>query len=136
MTRIWINIALLITFAYGAYGVLDHTNNRFSSAHWQYYLYAISPWALLFSSLKAWYRSYIWRRMMYQRQSPQILSRGHHRTEKNLQRPGILEYACVALLLLAIAAILRQLGAPHIAWWIGSLAGAWTLLRIIVKKVA
>ena len=136
MVRIWINIILLLVFAYGACGVLENADNRYTPAHWQDYLYAVSPWFLLFGSIKAWHRSFIWRRMVHLRQAVPILSRGEHRIENAAQRPSILEYASIGLLLLALAAILEQFSVPDIAWWIGSLVGVWIVLRIIVIRVA
>jgi hypothetical protein len=136
MGRVYLNIVLLLVFAWGAYGVLEHVDRTFTPANWQFYFYAASPWALLFGALKAWNRTATWRRMVTQRQSPPVLSRGKHRAEITPQRPGILEYASIALLLLAIAAILSQLGASHIGWWIGCLAGAWMILRVTLSRAA
>ncbi|MCG7870523.1 MAG: hypothetical protein JAZ11_00285 [Candidatus Thiodiazotropha lotti] len=136
MGRVYFNIVLLLVFAWGAYGVLEHADRMFTPAHWAYYYYAVSPWALLFGSLKAWHRSFVWRRMSYQRTTPPILSRGEHRTQTAPQRTSILEHASIAMLLLAIAAILEQLGVSLIAWWIGSLMGAWIVLRFILNKAA
>ncbi len=136
MKRVWINIILLLAFAYGAYGVLENADSRYTPAYWQYYLYAASPWLLLFGALKAWYRSFIWRRMVHQRQAIPILSRGEHRIENAVQRPSILEYASIGMVLLALAAILEQFSVSDIPWWIGSLVGAWIVLRITLKKAA
>ncbi len=136
MGRIYLNIALLVTCAYGAYGVLEHADRFYTPAHWPYYFYAISPWALLFGALKAWRRTFIWRRMADQRQSPPVLSRGKHRAEKPLRRASILEYASIALLLLSIAAILSQCGVSRTGWWIGWLMGAWIVLRFILNRAA
>ena len=135
MSRVYLNIALLLTFAYGAYGVLQHVDHTFTPAHWAYYFYAASPWALLFGALKAWHRSFTWRRMSYQRATPPVLSRGAHRIETTPQRTSILEYASVTLLLLSIAAILEQFAVDNIAWWIGSLVGGWIVLRFTLKLV-
>lgn len=136
MKRVWINIILLLALAYGAYGVLGNADNRYTPAHWPYYLYVASPWLLLVGALKAWYRSFIWRRMVHQRQAIPILSRGEHRIENAIQRPSILEYASIGMVLLALAAILEQFSVSDIPWWIGSLVGAWIVLRITLKKAA
>ena len=136
MMRVWINIFILIACAYGAFGILDNTSSQFTSAHWQFYLFAVSPWVLLFGSLKAWHRSFVWRRMLDQRQVSPVLSRGNHRTEKTVQRTSVLEYASVLLLLLALAAIFEQFSVTHIQWWIGSLVSTWIVLRFVVKKVS
>ena len=136
MMRVWINILILVACAYGAYGILDRADGQFTSAHWQYYLYAVSPWVLLFGSIKAWHRSFIWRRMLDQRQSPPVLSRGNHRIERTIQRPSILEYASILMLLLALAAIFEQFSVAHFQWWIGSLVTTWIVLRFVVKKVS
>lgn len=135
MKRVWINIILLLALTCGAYGVLVNADSRYTPAHWPYYLYVASPWLLLFGALKAWHRSFIWRRMVHQRQAIPILSRGEHRIENAVQRTSILEYASIGMVLLALAAILEQLSASDIPWWIGSLVGAWILLRITLKKV-
>ncbi len=134
--RVWFKIALLMASAYGAYGVLDQASVRFTPSHWQFYFYAIAPWALLLGSIKAWHRSYIWRCMLDQRQTSPALSRGGHRTDKTTRHPSILEHFCFFLLILAIAAILKQLSAAHIEWWIGSFLGAWFVLRFTLKKVS
>lgn len=131
--KTWFNILMLVACAYGAYGVLNQTNAPFTPNHWQYYLYAISPWALLIGGLKAWHRSYIWRRMLANRQKPPVLNRGEHRVETTLPRPSILEHGSFMLVILAVAAILKQLSIAHIAWWIGSLLGAWFILRLTIK---
>ena len=136
MGRVYLNIVLLLVFAWGAYGVLEHVDHFYTPAHWAYYFYAASPWALLFGSLKAWHRSFTWRRMSYQRMTPPVLSRGAHRVESTPQRASILEYASVTLLLLSIAAILEQFAVDNIAWWIGSLVGGWIVLRFTLKQAA
>lgn len=136
MMRVWVNILILFAYTYGAYGILDNASSPFTSAHWQFYLYAVSPWVLLFGSIKAWHRSFVWRRMLDQRQVSPVLSRGNHRNEKIVQRTSILEYASVLMLLLALAAIFEQFSVAHIQWWIGSLVTTWIVLRFVVKKVA
>ena len=136
MRKVYLNIAVLLVCAWGAYGVIDHVDHFYTPAHWPYYFYAVSPWALLYGSLRAWHRSYSWRRMAAQRYVAPVLSRGEHQAGKPAQRQSILEYASAALLLLSIAAILTQLGASHIAWWLGSFVGAWIALRFTLKRAA
>ncbi|MEW8333926.1 MAG: hypothetical protein AB2692_23555 [Candidatus Thiodiazotropha sp.] len=135
MRKVYLNIVLLLAFAYGSYGVIEHAHVYFTPSHWQYYYYGASPWALLYGSLKAWHRSFTWRRMAAQRYAAPVLSRGEHRAGKKQQGQNILEYASAGLLLLSIAAILTQFGASHIAWWIGSLMGTWIALRLTLKRV-
>ncbi|MBT2970530.1 MAG: hypothetical protein KME56_12425 [Candidatus Thiodiazotropha sp. (ex Ctena orbiculata)] len=134
--RIWFNILILLACSYGAYGILDNTAYFYTTQHWQYYLYIVSPWILLFGSIKAWYRTFIWRRMLNNRQTPPILSRGEHRTKKNTLRTSILEYCSILFLLLAVAAIMKQLSIGHIFWWIGSFIFAFFMLRFAIKKVS
>lgn len=134
MKRVWINIILLLALAYGAYGVLDNVDSRYTPSHWQYYLYVASPWLLLYGAVKAWHRCFIWRRMMHLRQVEPILSRGEHLIENRGHNRSILEYISIGLVLLAIAAILKQFSVSDIPWWIGSLVGAWIVLRITLKK--
>lgn len=136
MRKVYLNIALLLVCAWGAYGVIEHAHVYFTLSHWQYYFYAISPWGLLYGSIKAWHRSYSWRRMAAQRYAAPVLSRGAHRAGKKPQGQNILEYASAGLLLLSIAAILTQFGASHIAWWLGSFACAWIVLRLTLKRAA
>lgn len=132
--RYLFNIIMLFAFAYGAYGVLNYSNAQLMGEHWQYYLYLVSPWALLYGSLKAWHRCFVWRRMLEHRQTPPILSRGKHSIHKTTTRPSILEHGSFLLLVLAVAAILKQFSVSHIAWWIGSLLGAWFALRLMLKN--
>ena len=136
MRRIWFNILLLLALTYGAFGVLGSVDSRYTPVHWQYYLYAVSPWLLLFGSIRAWYRCFVWRRMIQQRQPIRLLSRGEHRIESTAQRTSVLEYASIGMALLALAAILEQFSVSDIAWWIGSLIGAWIVLRIMVRRAA
>ncbi|MCU7859113.1 MAG: hypothetical protein KZQ86_04615 [Candidatus Thiodiazotropha sp. (ex Lucinoma kastoroae)] len=100
-----------------------------------YYFYLISPWALLFASAKAWHQNFIWRRMLSNRQSSPVLSRGEHRAQKDILRPNILEHSSTALFLLAVVAILKQLSISHIGWWLVSIIGAIFTLRLIIKGI-
>lgn len=134
MMRRWLNIIMLLACGFGAYGVLSGAAS-YSSRHWQYYLYLISPWVLLYGSLKAWHKNFIWRRMLSNRNINPVLSRGQHRPQRDILRPNILEHSCKLLFLLAVAAILKQLSVSHINWWIGSLIGAWlTLCAVLLRK--
>jgi hypothetical protein len=131
--RYWVNIVFLVVCAYGACEVIAGVT--FTPEHWQYYFYLSAPWALLFGSAKAWHRSFIWRRMLAERQTSSTLSRGEHRPSNSRQRSSILEHASFALLILAFVAILEQLEVANTKWWIGSLLGACFMLRLVIGKV-
>ncbi len=135
IVRTWVYILFLMFFAYGAYGVLHQYSAGFYLRDWQFYFYAISPSALLLASIKAWHRSFVWRRMLNQRQIQPALSRGEYRMRKTIYPPTILERGAFLFCLFAIAAIFRQLSIPHIAWWVGSLFVAWYVLRLMLKKL-
>ena len=107
--RSWINIAFLMAAAYGSYKVIAHP--YYMSGTWQYYLFLICPWVLLVGSLKAWHRCLTWRRMMAAKNISPDLARGAHRPSRSRPRPSVLEYACLGIFLMSVAAILKQLGA-------------------------
>ncbi len=133
--RRWFNIIILLACAYGAYGALSQAIPAYSTRDWLYYFYLISPWVLLFASTKSWHQNFIWRRMLSNRQSTPILSRGEHRTQKDILRPNILEHSSMALVLLAVIAILKQLSISHIGWWMGSIIGAIFTIRLTIKGI-
>lgn len=107
--RAWINILVLSAAAYGAWGVM--TGEVPYAPLWQYYLHQACPWVLLYGSMKAWHRCLTWRRMMAAKNIAPDLARGAHRPSGSKQRSGLLEHACLGLFLIAVAAILKQLGA-------------------------
>jgi hypothetical protein len=107
LVRSWVNILLLMVAAYGTWNV--GVGKSYMGSQWQYYFYLISPWALLYGAARAWHRCHTWRRMTAAKCKPTGLSRGQHRQTKVRQRPGILEYACAGLFLLAAATIFQQL---------------------------
>lgn len=107
--RAWINILMLSAAAYGAWIVM--TGSVPYAPIWKYYLYQASPWVLLYGSMRAWHRCLTWRRMMAAKNISPDLARGAHRPSRSKQRPSVLEYACLGLSLMSIAAILKQLGA-------------------------
>jgi len=112
--RNWINIILLIYLAYCARQVMTGYAGQLSG--WQYYLYQLSPWVLLYGSLRGWYRCFTWRRMTSGKNISPDLSRGQHRPSRQKQRPSILEFTCLALALISVAAILKQFGNTWIIW--------------------
>jgi hypothetical protein len=133
MVRIWINILFLIAAAYGSYNII--TGKSYMAHAWQYYFCLLSPWILLFGSIKAWHRSYTWRRMMAEKNISPTLSRGHHQASKIKQHPSILEHASLCLFLTAIAAILKQFAITNIPWLMGGVWGSYFLLRIAIGMV-
>ncbi len=133
--RYWLMIIILASSAYGAYITLTHAHVPYADNSWEYILVLISPWVLLFGSLKAWHRCFVWRRMLHARQKPPVLSRGKYLNQKSTTRPGILEQSCLLLFLLSVAAILKQLSVSHIEWWIGSALGAYFILRRFIARI-
>ena len=73
--------------------------------------------------------------MLNNRQSAPILSRGEHRTQKDILRPNILEHISMSLFLLAVVAILKQLSISHIEWWMTSIIGAIFTIRLAIKGI-
>lgn len=133
--RTWLKITILLACAFGAYAELYRASSTYGTQHWQYYFYLISPWILLYGSIKAWHQNFVWRRMLNNRQTSPVLSRGGHHTEKGILGPNILEHSCMLLFLLAVTAILKQRSILHIEWWIGSLVGAWLSFRMVVREI-
>jgi len=128
-----INIMFLIAASYGSYNVI--TGKAYMLPSWQYYLYQLSPWILLFGSIKAWYRSYTWASMMHKKNIVPKLSRGLHQQSKQKQHTSILEYACLVLFLLSIAAICKQLKIPNSHWIMGGAWGSYFMLRLAIRMV-
>ncbi len=132
----WIVIVFLSLGAYYTALVLNTPYSPYNPYDLWYYIYWGSPWALLIVSLWAWYRCFIWRRMMA-RQSP---SSSFSRTEISIHlsspRPGMLERLCALCVLLALAAILKQFGVRDIGWWVGGLMVGWYALRLMFKRMA
>ena len=132
--RAWITIIFLGLCSYGAWSILNGNVPAYEHSEIPFVLYMIAPWALLYGSIKAWHQNFVWRRMLAKRQTPPVLSRGQVRNTKSSGRTSMLERICSLLLLLAIAAILKQFSITDIEWWIGSLVGAYFILRRALKR--
>ena len=132
--KTWINILFLLAAAWGSYNII--TGKLYASGTWQYYFCLISPWILLFGSLRAWHRCYTWRRMSAAKYISPVLSRGKHLQERAKQSTGILEYACFVLFLTAALAILKQLGIAGAAWWIVLFLITFFMLRLIARRIS
>ena len=130
--RTWINIICLLAAAYGAHNVI--VGKFYAQGTWPYYFCLVSPWVLLFGSMKAWHRCFTWRRMSAAKNITPDLSRGEHRPSRLKERPGMLEHACSALFLIAVWAILKQFGSDNATWWIGSSAGIYFMLHLLARK--
>ena len=130
--RIWANILFLLAFAYGSWQVIT---DQATINSWKYYLYLLSPWLLLFGSIRGWHRCFTWRRMIAGKKIAPELSRGQHKPSRMKQRPNILEHACLALFLISIAAILKQFGIDNAAMCIGVAIGAYVALRVTFRMV-
>jgi hypothetical protein len=128
--RTLINILLLMAMTWGSYNVM--IGNFFIAHSWQYYVCLISPWVLVYGSIRAWHRCLTWRRMSANKDKSPYLSRGLHRTSRIKQRSGILEHACFCLFLIAVAAIFKQLGIDGARLWIGSIIGLYFMLHLAI----
>ena len=124
---------LLLIALYGSYRAL--TGKPYQPHSWQYYFHLLSAWVLLFASLKAWHRCYTWRRVSAKKNITPHLSRGMHQPLNQKERPGILEYASLILFLMAITAILKQLGIANIPWLIGSTLGSYFMLGLAIRGI-
>ena len=131
--RTWINIIFLLAAAYGSYRVI--AGKFYIASTWQYYFYLLSPWVLLIGSIKAWHRSFTWRRMMAAKDISPELSRGLHQSSKLKQHPSILEHACLSLFLMSVVAIFKQIGIADTPWWIGSILGSYFMLRLTIGMI-
>ena len=131
--RTLINILFLIIAAYGSYKTI--MGNPHITHTWQYYLTLISPWVLLPGSIKAWHQCTLWRRMSKQKNIAPHLSRGQHQPKRSNNQTSILEHACQALCLIAVAAICKQLEIPNTLWIMGGAWGSYFMLRLAIGKV-
>ena len=78
---------------------------RSQHSTWVLVLYHACPWLLLWLSIKGWYQSFVWRRMTQSRTPSPTLSRGDHRFDTQQKRTGLLEWLCLASLLLSACAL-------------------------------
>lgn len=130
------NEAIFVLIENGGTIVPDEQDDALNTAlHLFQQLTKLSPLLLLLGSLKAWHRSFTWRRIMTEKNISPKLSRGHHKPSRSNARPGILERGCLILFLMAIGAILKQLGMTNIPWLIGSIIGSLSLLRLAIRMV-
>jgi len=65
-------------------------------------LYYACPIMLIWLSLKGWHQSYVWRRMAQHRFAKPTLSRGAHRFDVQQKRTCLLEWLCLACLIIAL----------------------------------
>lgn len=68
-------------------------------------LYHVCPWLLTWLSIKGWYQSFVWRRMVQQRSPDPTLSRGEHRFDVRRQRKSLVEHLCQVSLLISLWAL-------------------------------
>ncbi len=67
--------------------------------------YHACPWLLVWLSIKGWYQSFVWRRMVEARKSAPTLSRGEYRFDVKEKRTGVLEHLSLIFLVLALLAL-------------------------------
>ncbi len=132
--RHWLAFILIIVSGYFTFVAFAQNRLSYGNSDWQYYLYIAAPWILLILSIRAWHRCYLWRRMLQDRQTPPVLSRGKSRNKKSRMGPHILEHSCALLFLLSVAALLKQFSVAHIEWWIGPVCFAWITLRFVMAR--
>lgn len=134
--RHWLAFILIIVSGYCSFVALTWDRIPYGHHDWQYYLYCAAPWILLILSIRAWYRCYLWRRMLQDRQTPPVLSRGKSCNKKSRMGPNILERSCALLFLLSVAAIMKQFSVAYIEWWISSMCFTWITLRFVMARVS
>lgn len=132
--RSWLSIAIIAVTSWASLIGLQNAVPSYAYRPIEHILFMCAPWLLFFVSVKAWYRSFIWRRMLASRHVPPVLSRGNVHAKRQSRSTSILEKLCSAFLLLAIAALLNQFGISHIKWWILSLVLIVFLLRLLLVR--
>ena len=65
-------------------------------------LYYVCPMMLVWLSIKGWHHVFIWRRMAQHRFAKPTLSRAEHRFDVQQNRVSILEWLCLACLIIAL----------------------------------
>lgn len=78
--------------------------------------WCICPWLGLYMSHQSWTTTRIWRRMKAQRYEMPSLSRSHHQEVPRTERVSLLEYICLAFIVLTLFSIREQWIFPNI-WW-------------------
>lgn len=68
-------------------------------------LYHACPWILTYLSIKGWYQSFVWRRMVEARAPAPTLSRGDHRFDVQKKHSRLLERLSLIFLILALCAL-------------------------------
>lgn len=116
--RAWVSIIIMVASAIASIKVLNGAVPAYSYAPFSSVLYSASPWILLIVSIKAWHRSFVWRRMLAKRQSSPALTRGDVSARTRPIRVSMLEHFATLFFLVAVAAILRQFSINSIGWWI------------------
>ena len=129
----WIRIMILLALAYSTWQALTGHVQHYG---WQHYYYLFAPWLLFHGALKGWYRAYTWRRMMYAQNISPDLSRGQKVPSKSRERKSALEKACLALLLLASVAIIKQVGMIDVARWKAFFSKVYAAFCFIINVVA
>ena len=133
MKRVWINIILVLTAAYGSIEVLQ--GKSYMPQSWQYFAHLIAPWVLLFGSLKAWHRCFVWRRMTADKHIMPHLSRGQSQPPRPKQRAGVLEHGSMILFLTAVAATLTQLGIKNTTFLIHGMTALYFVLHVVSRVI-
>lgn len=129
----WIRMSVLLALAYATWQTLTgHAQHH----GWLQYYYVLAPWLLFYGSLKGWYRAYTWRRMMYAKNISPDLSRGQKMPSRAREKKSALEKACLALLLLASIAIIKQVGMIDVARWKAAFSKAYAAFCFILSIVA
>lgn len=123
--RYWINITLMCMFSFASYRVLTASYISFEESELASLLYLVSPWLLLYASIKSWRRCAIWRKSAASKYAAQGLARGQLHTPKKINSPSVLERSCIPFLLLAIAAILKEFHISNIGLWIVVIVVTW-----------
>jgi len=132
--RAWLSIAIITVTSWASLMGLYNAIPSYEYKPVEHILFLCAPWLLLFVALKAWYRSFIWRRMLASRHVPPVLSRGNVHTKRLRGGTSILEKLCGAFVLLAIAALLNQFAVTQIKWWIFSLVLIVFFLRLLLVR--
>ena len=125
LIRYWINIALMGMFSFASYRVLTAGYISYEGSDLTTFLYFVSPWLLLYASIRSWRRCAIWRKSAASKYAAQGLARGKLHTPKKVNTPSILERACIPFMLLAIAAILKEFHVSNIGLWIVIIVVTW-----------
>lgn len=120
--KAWIAIVILLITAKFNFEIYNGYMPSLQYEPWPYIFYTLCPLISLFVSIKAWHRSFVWRRMKALRQ----MQRG---AIKPTSGTSFLEWASLAFCIFSLLTILAYFNVNHANWWLISVIGFLWALR-------